>query len=881
MGRSLRRGMVGVATAALVAIAGWAPSTASAGVAVSDLPTLALTVDAGAFAAVNADVNHDTTAMVNVEVTDPGNSQNNLVVADGLTEIKGRGNYTWTLPSKKKPYQLKFADGNSQNLLGMGAARAWVLLANTADPSLMRNKVALDLAEEFGMAFTGESRWVDLMINGQNWGNYLLAEKVEVKKTRVDLKSNQGVLIEQDYNYGSGDPVFHQTPRLKSKDSAGGYYVLKDAKGGNPDTAADLLTPAYANTKAGWDDFVAKIDALDLALADPNANWATINGLIDLDSFVKMFFVYEFTENQEIARSSVMFYRDATTGKIFAGPVWDFDVAMGNFDDSLYGRGGNPEVDYVANVVTWRPDGKGSDWFPQLLKSSAFNARATALYPELRPRIENVPSKIGEYRSYLTRSAGANFSRWPGILGNRTLLPYGSRTYASTFNGEVDRLASWVNKRVTYLNQRWGGSATSTASCQASTPPGSNTTAGTFNALNPCRMLDTRFATGVPTTTAVPAGADVTLKVTGRGGVPDSASAVALNVTVAGPTQPGYLSVYAAGNPLPLASNLNFVARQDVPNHVISSVGSGGNVTLHNGSTGTVHVIADVLGYFAGGGAASIPGSFQANVPNRVLDTRVASDVTAGAAVGHGREVSLQVTGSHPSSTGAPVVVPEDASAVVLNVTAVAPTEAGYVTAYPNGSARPLASNVNFARGTTAVPNLVTVKVGDAGKVNLYVGTDPDPVNGKVHLIADIVGYYVGGEATQPGTFVPLTPKRILDSRDGAGMVTKLGITPLARRVNNYETIALDVAGGLGQPPTAVAAAVMNVTVANPTAIGHVTIFPDGTSRPVVSSLNYVAWQTVPNLVTVRTGDNGKVDFYTFSAGQTDLIADVAGFYRK
>jgi len=169
VGRTLRRGMVGVATAALVAIAGWAPSTASAGVAVSDLPTLALTVDAGAFAAVNADVNHDTTAMVNVEVTDPGNSQNNLVVADGLTEIKGRGNYTWTLPSKKKPYQLKFADGNSQNLLGMGAARAWVLLANTADPSLMRNKVALDLAEEFGMAFTGESRWVDLMINGQNW----------------------------------------------------------------------------------------------------------------------------------------------------------------------------------------------------------------------------------------------------------------------------------------------------------------------------------------------------------------------------------------------------------------------------------------------------------------------------------------------------------------------------------------------------------------------------------------------------------------------------------------------------------------------------------------------------------------------------------------
>ncbi len=312
----------------------------------------------------------------------------------------------------------------------------------------------------------------------------------------------------------------------------------------------------------------------------------------------------------------------------------------------------------------------------------------------------------------------------------------------------------------------------------------------------------------------------------------------------------------------------------------ISSVGSGGNVTLHNGSTGTVHVIADVLGYFAGGGAASIPGSFQANVPNRVLDTRVASDVTAGAAVGHGREVSLKVTGSHPSSTGAPVVVPEDASAVVLNVTAVAPTEAGYVTAYPNGSARPLASNVNFARETTAVPNLVTVKVGDAGKVNLYVGTDPDPVNGKVHLIADIVGCYVGGEATQPGTFVPLTPKRILDSRDGAGMVAKLGITPLARRVNNYETIALDVAGSLDQPPHGRGGRGHERHGRQPDGDRARHHLPRWPSRPVVSSLNYVAWRTVPNLVTVRR-DNGKVDFYTFSAGQTDLIADVAGFYRS
>lgn len=874
MHKTARRFIPAMIVTALLSTGWWAPP-AVAGPVVSDLPTLALTVDPAALAAVNADVNHKVTAnMARVEVTDPVNPQNNLVVADGLTEIKGRGNYTWTLPSKKKPYQIKFADGNSQNILGMGSGRAWVLLANTTDASLMRNKVALDLAEEMGMAYTPESRWVDLVINGQPWGNYLITEKVEVKKTRVYLKADQGVLVEQDYNYGSGDPVYHKTPRGKS------YFVLKDAKSGNPDTAAQLLTPEFANTKAGWDDFVAKMDQFDLLLADPNANWNAITQLIDVDSFVKMFLVYEFTENQEIARSSVHFYRDALTDKIFAGPVWDFDVAMGNFDDALYGRGGNPEVDYVANVVQWRPDKLGNDWFPQLLKSTAFNARIGQIYPGVRSRIDNVPSKIYLYREYVTRSAAANFSRWPGILGGKTLLPYGSRSYASTFSREVDRLLNWVNHRVAYMDAKYDPANSNSTACSTATAPGANTTAGTYNAVNPCRMLDTRSANGIPTVTPIPADTDVTLKVTGRGGVPATAASVALNVTVTQPQQPGFLTVYPAGDPLPNASNLNFVPRQDVPNHVIVKVGTDGNVKVHNSSGGTVHMVADLAGYFAGGGAASIPGSFQGNAPMRILDTREAADITSGQPVANDGELTLQVTGTHASPGGASVTIPADAAAVVMNTTVANPTAGGYVKVYPTGATRPDVSNLNFTQNQPAVANLVTVKVGDGGKVNLHVVTDTNP-NGKVNLIADIAGYYVGGNATQPGTFVPLTPKRILDSRDGTGMVDKLAIDKKARRLNNFETIVFDVVGKLtGETPASVGAAVMNVTVANPTASGYVIVYPDGTPRPNVSNVNFAKWQSVPNLVTVRTGANGKVDFYTFSAGQTDIIADIAGYYR-
>ncbi len=852
---------------------GLAPTTAVAGPVVTDLPTLSIQVDPTHFAAVNGDPVHETTAQINLEVTDPGNPWNNLTVSDGLTEIRGRGNYSWTLPSEKKPYQIKFADGQSRNLLGMGSARTWVLLANTLDPSLMRNKVALDLAEEFGLSYTSESRWVDLVVNGQPWGNYLLTEKNEVKKTRVALKHSQGVLVEQDYNYGSGDPVYHRTPRGKS------YFVLSDSKEGNPDTLAEFNTSAFANARAGWNDFVAMMDSLDVLLADPNANWNAISQIIDVDSFVKMFLVYEFTENQEIARSSVYFYRDGPTDKIHAGPVWDFDVAMGNFDDSLYGRGGNPEVDYVANVVAWRPDGLGNDWFPQLLKGNAFNARVYELYPTLRSRIDDVPSKISGYREYLNRSAAANFARWPGILGGKTLLPYGSRRYASTFGGEVDRLMGWIVKRVNYMDHKYAGTS-SAVGCVSSTSTGPNHAPGTFNATAPCRMLDTRAAVGLAGTTPIPAGGEIALKVAGRGGVPATASSAALNVTVANPTATGHLTIYPAGRTLPLASNLNFVAGQVVANQVIASIGSDGFIRIHNGSSGTVHVVADVTGYFAGGGDPTLAGAYQSSGPVRILDTREGDDLTDGLAVGHDKEVVLPITGTHELSSGS-IVVPADVSAVVLNVTVAQPSAAGYVTVYPTGATRPIVSNLNFTQGQGAVPNLVSVKVGHEGSVSLYVNTESD-TSGAAHMIADLTGYYLGGDATQPGTFVAVSPKRILDSRLGAGMVPKLAIDSLARKLNNYETISLDVAATLsGESASTVAAIVMNTTVTEPTAFGYSVIYPTGTNRPYVSSLNFAAGATIPNLVTVPTGATGRVDLYTFSAGQTHLIADVAGYYRK
>ncbi|WP_140744059.1 TolB family protein [Pedococcus bigeumensis] len=170
----------------------------------------------------------------------------------------------------------------------------------------------------------------------------------------------------------------------------------------------------------------------------------------------------------------------------------------------------------------------------------------------------------------------------------------------------------------------------------------------------------------------------------------------------------------------PTASNLNFVAGQAVANLVIVKVGAGGKVALYN-SSGQTHLVADVMGWYPSGS------EYAALAPSRVLDTRAGVGAPK-AAVGPGGLVDLQVVGRG----GVPA---SGVGAVVLNVTAVAPTRSGYLTVFPSGQVRPTASNLNFVAGQ-AVANLVIVKVGAGGKVALYNSS------GQTHLVADVMGWY-------------------------------------------------------------------------------------------------------------------------------------------
>ena len=282
-------------------------------------------------------------------------------------------------------------------------------------------------------------------------------------------------------------------------------------------------------------------------------------------------------------------------------------------------------------------------------------------------------------------------------------------------------------------------------------------------------------------------------------------------------------------------------------------VGTGGKVSFYN-PTGTVHVIADVVGVY-GAANATTGALHHALTPSRILDTRkgIGAPIAPLAA---GATLDLDVTGWG----GVPG---DDVSAVVLNVTVTNPTTTSFLKVWPSGEVRPNASSLNFVAGQT-IPNLVIAKVGAGGKVSFF-----NPA-GTVDVIADVVGWYGLDGAPEGAAFTAITPTRILDTRSGIGVP----IGPISAG----STKVLDVTGVAEVPADDVSAVVMNVTATGATKATFLTIYPEGTTRPSASNLNVVPGETIANLVIAKVGDDGEIRIYN-SAGAVHVIGDVVGWF--
>ena len=365
---------------------------------------------------------------------------------------------------------------------------------------------------------------------------------------------------------------------------------------------------------------------------------------------------------------------------------------------------------------------------------------------------------------------------------------------------------------------------------------------GMVVSLTPSRLLDTRSGTG-----PLRNGQTVTLPVAGVAGIASKPSAVLVNITVTDATSDGFVTAYASGGAMPATSNGNFQIGKVSATLALVPVGADGAIALSVRLAGTVQLVVDVQSYIPGG-AVTEAGAVVPVTPTRLWDTRDPGN----AAVGAGKTLDVKVT----DVAG----VPADATAVFVNVTVTEPQASGYLTVFPSGEAIPATSNLNFVKGLT-VPNLALVKVGSGGSISIQNGSP-----GTAQVIVDIQGYVMAGTPTAAGAVVPVSPTRIVDTRIGLGAKG-----PVQARTGVVVTVTGD------SVPMGTQGVFMNFTVAEPQAPGWLAAYPTQATLPLVSNLNFVGGQTVPNLATVGL-TNAQATLFNGSWGSVQMVADVFAY---
>ena len=374
------------------------------------------------------------------------------------------------------------------------------------------------------------------------------------------------------------------------------------------------------------------------------------------------------------------------------------------------------------------------------------------------------------------------------------------------------------------------------------------TSGATFHDVTATRLLDSRTPNGgwgAP----LRAGAPRPLQVTGRAGVPATASAVVLNTTVTDASSMSYVTAYPTGSARPTSSSINFLPGDTRANLVTVALSTSGQVTFAN-AVGSVNVVADVVGYYDdGNGAGQL---YNPVAPQRALDSRDAADWWDGH--------PLEADGSGPDSVpirGIGAVPVDDTTAVVVNITATQATNDTFVTAWAKGP-QPSTSNLNIRAGDT-VANLAVVPI-EEDFFHLQLAN----AVGSVHVIIDVVGYY---SSVSGDRFHPIAPTRILDDRNGTGLTGPWGPAQV-------RTV---VAGGVGAIPTSATGVSVNITVTGSSTESFVSVYPHGVARPASSTLNFARGQTIANASYVGLG-GGALDIANH-LGTVDVIADVTGWF--
>lgn len=350
-------------------------------------------------------------------------------ISDTEATIKIRGNTT--AEGKKKPYNIKFSA--KRDVLGMGKAKKWCLLANCFEKTMLRNALAFDLARETGVPYTPDYRYVDVYLNDVLLGNYMLTEAVEVGADRVDIDTdNNEYLLELDWKPEDEDCYYFY--------SYGGQ--LKFA----------INEPEIDDLTEEQKEYVTSLIAQAEAALD-SGDYAQVEKYFDVDSMSSFYLFLEFFRNVDVAHSSTRFH--IKDGKIYGGPAWDYDLSAGNYSYNYY-----PEMYSDDNVTYKGLYAVEMKWLGLLTGYEEFQTLVEEKFIENFEIFENLyaDNSLGTNRIDALVEANSvsiqrNFSEAGWGIGWRysTLERYPDATYEAN----VETLRSWLKNRAQWLLETW------------------------------------------------------------------------------------------------------------------------------------------------------------------------------------------------------------------------------------------------------------------------------------------------------------------------------------------------------------------------------------------------------------------------------------------
>lgn len=375
---------------------------------------------------------------------------------EGGLEIRGRGNSTWNWV--KKPFRLKLT--NPTEMLGMPASRHWVLLANYVDKTLMRNDIAFRFGRSVGMEYSPRNQYVELHLNGTYQGIYQLTEHIRVAEDRVNIddlkkadtdaeKITGGYLMEVDFrmhkDYCKGDAGNYETFCKNGVNmDREATFCVDSLHGMNPfclDTPETLLDADWSAQRDYIEQYITDTETALFGsdFADAETGYAAY---LDIDSAINYFLVNELFKNPDGAVASFYLYKKRN-GKLFFGPIWDFDLSMGNAG-----------YDNVNKTDGWhiRP----AAWFTRLFEDPAFEAKVKARWQVLKAdgTLEEIFQYAEARATWLDKQQQKNYALWD-ITDFDSWVMHPAHGRSVSYKDEVDELIDWQRERYEWIDEQF------------------------------------------------------------------------------------------------------------------------------------------------------------------------------------------------------------------------------------------------------------------------------------------------------------------------------------------------------------------------------------------------------------------------------------------